>query len=445
MAEFNGKNDTALSSENVITVEKLSKAYTIWSSPVARLHGPMLGRIGQLPFLPSSARQFCKRLSHESFRNFYALSDVSFHVRKGESVGIIGLNGSGKSTLLQIIAGTLEPTDGAVEVNGRVAALLELGSGFNPEFTGRENVILNATILGLRPAEIEARFPAIADFAEIGDFMDQPVKTYSSGMQVRLAYSVATAMVPDILIVDEALSVGDAYFQHKCFAQMRKFREQGTTLLFVSHDPGAVKSLCDRAVLLDAGVVVRDDTADTALDYYNAIIAKQAAEHALRETEELTGRAATRFGTNTATIRTVELLDRGNPVRAVRVGAPVVFRVRLKANEPLADLTVGILLRDRIGNDVFGTNTHHMGLRLKAAAGQAMVVDFEAPALNLGVGHYSVSVALHSGAAHAENNYDWWDRALVFQVVPGSQPSFIGTCCLPVTVNWREDPSSVEV
>lgn len=438
MGEFNWKNDTTLSSETVIEVEKLSKVYTIWSSPVARLHGPLLGRVGQLPFLPSGARQFFKRLSHESFRNFYALNNVSFKVRKGESVGIIGLNGSGKSTLLQIIAGTLEPTDGAVQVNGRVAALLELGSGFNPEFTGRENVILNATILGLRPAEIEEKFPIIENFAEIGDFMDQPVKTYSSGMQVRLSYSVATAMVPDVLIVDEALSVGDAYFQHKCFAQMRKFRERGTTLLFVSHDPAAVKSLCDRAVLLDAGVVVRDDTADAALDYYNAIIAKQAAEHMIRESEAMTGRTVTRFGTHAATIQSVELFDRDNPVRAVRVGAPVVFRVRLKANEPIADLTVGVLLRDRLGNDVFGTNTHHMGLDIEIAAGNAIAVDFEVPALNLGVGHYSVTVALHSGAAHVENNFDWWDRALVFQVVPGSQPHFIGCCWLPVAIQCHK-------
>ncbi|MGA2138721.1 MAG: ABC transporter ATP-binding protein, partial [Verrucomicrobiia bacterium] len=191
-----------MSNEPAIKVENLSKAYTIWESPAARLHGPILGQIGQVPFLPSGTRKLCMRLSHEAFKYFFALRGVSFEVRRGESVGIIGLNGSGKSTLLQIIAGTLEPTEGRVKVTGRVAALLELGSGFNAEFTGRENVYLYASILGLSRSEIESRFQSIADFAEIGEFIEQPVKTYSSGMQMRLAYSVITAVSPDILIVD---------------------------------------------------------------------------------------------------------------------------------------------------------------------------------------------------------------------------------------------------
>jgi len=431
------KRERILSSEAVIKVEKLSKAYTIWASPAARLHGPVFGQVGQWPFLPAATRQLCRRLSHESFKNFYALSDVSFEVQKGESVGIIGLNGSGKSTLLQILAGTLEPTEGAVEVNGRVAALLELGSGFNPEFTGRENVILNATILGLKPAEIEERFPKIAEFADIGEFIEQPVKTYSSGMVVRLAFAVLTQVEPDILIIDEALAVGDVYFQHKCFAQIRRFREQGTTLLFVSHDPGAVKSLCNRAILLDAGSSLRDDTPDAVLDYYNAVIAKQEADYAIQQTEADFGKKATRSGNKKASVTSVDLLANGKSVHVLAVGSKATFRIGVTASQPLEQLTVGIMLRDRLGNDVFGTNTHHMGLRLKAEPTRSLTVDFDVLALNLGVGHYSVSVALHSGAAHAENSYDWWDRALVFQVVHGSMPSFVGLCCLPVEVKWR--------
>ena len=348
-------------------------------------------------------------------------------------MGIIGLNGSGKSTLLQIIARTLQPTKGNVQVSGRVAALLELGSGFNPEFTGRENAFLYASILGLTAREIEARIGKIADFAEIGEFIDQPIKTYSSGMQVRLAYSVVTAIVPDILIIDEALSVGDAYFQHKCFAQIRRFREEGTTLLFVSHDPGTIKSLCNRAILLDSGVVIRDDTPEAVLDYYNAIIAKQQADHVIRQSETLGGRKVTRSGNSKAAIVSVELLEDNKEVRAVAVGSAVTLRVCAVANESLPELTVGFLLRDRIGNDIFGTNTYHLKVPLSVKAGQAFAVNFEMPSLRLGVGHYSVSVALHTHDTHVQNNFDWWDQALVLQVIPGKHPQFIGTCHLTVT------------
>src|ERR1039457_302029 len=257
-----------MSAEAAIRVENISKSYAIWSSPAARLHGPMLGQLGQIPFLPAAARDFCKRISHQSFKNFFALQEISFEVRKGESIGIVGRNGAGKSTLLQIIVGTLQTTTGSVMVNGRIAALLELGSGFNLEFTGRENVYLNATILGLTKAEIDEKFDDIAAFADIGEFIEQPVKTYSSGMLVRLAFAVQVQIQPDILIVDEALAVGGSLVPKRRLQQMEKLIANGTTLLFVSHDQEAVRTLTSRAILLKEGrMKSHGNSADVILDY----------------------------------------------------------------------------------------------------------------------------------------------------------------------------------
>jgi lipopolysaccharide transport system ATP-binding protein len=226
-----------------IRVQNLSKCYQIYDNPRDRLKQFVL---------PNLRRMLGKTPAHY-FSEFWALKDVSFEVKKGETVGIIGRNGSGKSTLLQIICGTLNPTSGSIQTHGRIAALLELGSGFNPEFTGRENVYLNAAVLGLSEKEVDGRFDNIAAFADIGQFMDQPVKTYSSGMAVRLAFSVAINVDPEILVVDEALSVGDELFQRKCFSRIETIRANGATILFVSHAGGTVVELCDRAVLIDAG------------------------------------------------------------------------------------------------------------------------------------------------------------------------------------------------
>jgi len=239
-----------MSDDIVISVENISKAYRIWNDPGARLKSPLMSACGGVFPRSSALRHKCEAKAASYYRDFYALRDITFQVRKGESVGIIGRNGSGKSTLLQIIAGTLQPTTGSVRVRGRVAALLELGSGFNPEFTGRENVYLNAAVLGLTRAETDAKFDSIAAFADIGDFLDQPVKTYSSGMMMRLAFAVQTAVEPDILIVDEALSVGDAPFQSRCFARIRTLQDQGCSTLFVSHDIGTVRTFCQQAVWL---------------------------------------------------------------------------------------------------------------------------------------------------------------------------------------------------
>lgn len=256
-----------MSTDPVISVQNVSKAYRIWATPAQRLISPVCAQLGDL--LPGTLGAGLKRQAQAGYRDFFALRDISFEVKRGESVGIIGRNGSGKSTLLQIIAGTLQPTKGEVRVNGRVAALLELGSGFNPEFTGRENVYLNGVVLGLTRREVDARYDEITDFADIGDFIDQPVKIYSSGMMLRLAFAVQTAVEPDVLIIDEALSVGDAPFQAKCFARIRSLQGKGCTILFVSHDVGTVQTFCQQAVWLSQGVAQAQGAAREVCGAYN--------------------------------------------------------------------------------------------------------------------------------------------------------------------------------
>ncbi len=259
----------------MIRVSNLSKTYLIWLTPFSRLFVPLAVRIFRKAFpgyVADLMQKYCQPIQ--------ALIDVEFSVESGDSLGIIGLNGSGKSTLLQIIAGTLQPSQGSVEVVGRVAALLELGSGFDPEFTGRENVFLNASILGLSQQEIAARYDAIVAFADIGDFIDRPVKTYSSGMMVRLAFAVQVHVDPDVLIVDEALSVGDARFQAKALTKIEEILKRGTTLLFVGHDLSAVKSFCNRALLLDKGRVIKSGIPDDVIADYLYMVQKDRIEAA---------------------------------------------------------------------------------------------------------------------------------------------------------------------
>ena len=260
-----------MSDNPVISVQNLGKAYRIWESPSARLTAPLQESLARL--LPGAAGRWLKGGSARSYRDFWALKDVSFELNQGEAFGIVGRNGSGKSTLLQMVAGTLQPTAGSARVKGRVAALLELGSGFNHEFTGRENVYLNASILGLSRPDIDARFDAIAAFADIGDFIEQPVKIYSSGMVVRLAFAVCAHVDADILIVDEALAVGDARFQLKCARTIDRFIENGRTLLFVSHDLNSVKRLCNRAGLLDGGQLHYLGRPNTVANLYSKLTA----------------------------------------------------------------------------------------------------------------------------------------------------------------------------
>ena len=373
----------------------------------------------------------------------WVLKHISFEIARGDAVALIGVNGAGKSTLLKLIAGTSAPTEGVVEINGRLTALLELGMGFHPDFTGRENARMAARLSGIPDNEVEALIAAAEDFAEIGDYFDQPLRVYSSGMQVRLAFSVATAVRPDILIVDEALSVGDTYFQHKSFDRIRRFLAQGTTLLFVSHSPAAIKSICQRALLLDQGSIVMDGEPEQVLDYYNAIIARSHADYEIKSLTSEDGARGLRSGTGEATIERVELIVDGASVHALYSGQAAQLKVHARSRDALEQLTVGILIRDRFGNDVFGTNTMLLGETLPRRAGEAFCAEFCFASLPLGKGSYSITVALHSQEHHIADNYDWWDRALVFEVVADSA-SGVGVCHFPIQLRWHNDEDSDE-
>ncbi|WP_342116630.1 ABC transporter ATP-binding protein [Pseudoduganella sp. OTU4001] len=357
----------------------------------------------------------------------WILQDISFTVQPGQAVGLIGINGAGKSTLLKLITGTTQPTTGAVHLHGRVAALLELGMGFHPDFTGRQNVYMSGQLLGMSVEEITRLMPQIEAFAEIGDYMDQPVRVYSSGMQMRVAFSVATAVRPDILIVDEALSVGDTYFQHKSFDRIRQFRREGTTLLLVSHDKQAIQSVCDSAILLDGGRLARQGAPEEIMDYYNAMIAdKENSMLQLNARDD--GKLQVVSGTGEATVADIALLDAdGNRVEVIDVGQDVTLQVTVAAKAEIPRMVLGYMIKDRLGQAMFGTNTHLKELPLHdVQPGENITFRFRFDA-NLGAGTYSVATAIVSTETHLVNNYEWRDLALVFTVVNMRRPYFEGS------------------
>ncbi len=331
-----------------VSVESVSKQYRIYDRPADRL------------------KETLTRGRWKAHREFWALKDISFNVEAGTTTGIVGPNGSGKSTLLQIITGTLEPTHGSVSIEGRVAALLELGAGFNPEFTGIENIFMNASLMGFSGSETENLLPEIASFAEIGDFIYQPLKTYSSGMYVRLAFAAAIAVAPQILIIDEALAVGDAVFQHRCMRRIKEMQENGTTILFVSHDPASVRALCNRAILLNQGEKIAEGSPPDVLNRYQKIImARQQAYEASAKPAEATAHEFSerkvaplsyvyRHGDRSAEVLQVELLDGAlRPIELVETGEPLVVRIVYVAHDDLDDVVCGFLIRNRHGIHVY--------------------------------------------------------------------------------------------
>jgi len=393
-----------------LCVERVSKQYRIYERPVDRL------------------KETLTRGRWKTHREFWALRDVSFEVEQGTSFGIIGPNGGGKSTLLQIIAGTLEPTHGSVWHTGRIAALLELGAGFNPEFTGIENVFMSASLMGFSRAETESMMPEIERFAEIGDFIYQPVKTYSSGMYLRLAFATAINSMPQILIVDEALAVGDAVFQHRCMRRLREMQESGITILFVSHDPSAVRALCSRAVLLHSGSMEAIGKPTDVLNRYQKLImaredAYEAGQPATEEAidalaEDESARAVTgvyRHGDRSAEILRVELLNAAHhPIELVESGEAVSIRLRVRFNTEAEAPVCGFLLRNRHGIHLYGTNTELQQADFgPVQQGQVYEITF---AFNcwLAPDTYSVTVAIHSRDGVS---FDWRDGVLFFRVM----------------------------
>ncbi len=403
----------------VIQVQHLSKKYQIYDRPWDKL------------------REILHLSRKPLHREFWALADISFEVEPGQTLGIIGQNGSGKSTLLQVLAGIMRQTRGDCHVTGKVSALLELGSGFNPEFTGRENVFMNGAILGFDTRQMEERIDAIARFAEIGDFMDQPVKTYSSGMFMRLAFAVAVNVDPDILLVDEALAVGDLIFQHRCMHRMNQLRNTGKTIVLVTHDLGAITKFCDRALLLDGGRLVEDDKPDRVVQKYRALMFERERRYGGFERGDA-GRGESevrlafqdmpvvrtipnidhRFGSGEATLLGVELLNaQGKPTREAFGGETVVIRISARFDQDLASPIIGYTLRDRMGVELAACNTSYAGRTLRPAGkGQIFTSDFQVLLPHLAPGSYSISPAVAKGDVLRHDMCDWIDNALVFSV-----------------------------
>lgn len=360
----------------------------------------------------------------------WVLQDISFHVRPGEAVGVIGINGAGKSTLLKMITGTTQPTTGRIKVSGSIAALLELGMGFHPEFTGRQNIFMAGQLLGLTVDELNRLMPEIEEFAEIGDYIDQQVRTYSSGMQMRLAFSVATARRPDVLIVDEALSVGDAYFQHKSSDRIREFRKAGTTLLIVSHSRDAIQSMCDRAILLDRGRMALEGTPEEVMDFYSAMLAERALD-TIRQERLPGGKVRTISGTNEAEVIDIALINaKGQRIELLDVGMAVTLEIRVAINADIPRLVLGFLIKDRLGQAIYGINTHRIHQALENLRSGDEVVFRYAFSANIGKGNYSIATSLSRFDSHIDTNYEWRDFALIFHVVNTRKPDFVGSASL---------------
>ena len=375
-------------------------------------------------------------IKHKAIQENYTLKNISFSIKEGEAIGIIGQNGAGKSTLLKIITGTLQATKGEINTNGKISAILELGMGFHPDLSGRQNAYHSAGLMGYTSKQIDAVISDIEDFAEIGEYFDYPVRTYSSGMQMRVAFAVATAYRPNILIIDEALSVGDSYFQHKSFDKIKKFKEQGTSLLFVSHDKASILALCDRAILIDKGELLKEGNPEEITDYYNALIA-QKENSAVKQQNTNSNKLQTISGTGEATIEKVALYNQeGELIDVVGVGDLVDLKVDVKINKDISSLVLGYAIKDRLGQTMYGTNTWHTKQIIdfpKENDKYQFTLTFPA---NLGVGTYSIVIALTNSDTHLNENYEWRDLALIFDVVNLNKTYFVGSTWNEPKIKW---------
>ena len=398
---------------STLSVRSLNKNYKIFPSKWSRLISLLL------PFV-------------KGYEEKSVLKNINFELLAGESVGIVGVNGAGKSTLLKVISGITTPTSGEVSVSGRIAALLELGMGFHPDFTGRQNIFMAGQLLGHSVDLLNKLMPKIEAFAEIGSYIDQPVRTYSSGMQVRLAFSLATAVRPDVLIVDEALSVGDAYFQHKSFDRIREFSSLGTTLLIVSHNHSAIQAVCDRVILISDGEIIKEGKPDIVLDFYSALLAERQQE-LISQKVLSDGSVQTVSGSGEVEVGSVELLNAaGTSVSVVEVSTLVRLVVKVRVTKDVPRLVLGFLIKDTLGQPVFGINTHRTKQAVEdLSIGELYSFEFSFQA-KLGKGNYSISISASEHDSHLEKNYHWIDRALIFSVINTTIVDSVGVAVLDV-------------
>jgi lipopolysaccharide transport system ATP-binding protein len=394
----------------MIRVHQLSKRFKLFDTPKDRL---------------------LEAITHKPrHREHSALDSISFDVQPGEVLGVLGRNGAGKSTLLKLLNGVLLPDSGEIEIDGRITGLLELGTGFNPELSGLKNIYSNGIMLGMSREELAEKEQDIIDFSELGDYINAPLKTYSSGMTMRLGFSIAIHANPACFLVDEALSVGDGYFQQKCMKRIREFKQNGGSILFVSHDLNAVKILCDRALVLEDGKVVFDGESDLAVNYYNRIMSNQAEEEESRYQD----REHLAYGTGEVVVTSGKAVGTDSESQTLSSGESLRISIDVKAKESLADVTLGMMIRDRFGQDVFGINTHQMQYPLAFESGDERTISLELPA-NIAPGKYTVTLALHSQDHHLDDCYWWCDSYLQFEVAGFRNSVFGGVCYLPVEIN----------
>lgn len=399
----------------MIHVEKVSKKFKLYRSPADRL------------------KEIIFRRSFHA--DFQSLNDVSLHVNDGETLGIIGPNGAGKSTLLKVLSGIIIPDSGTVNISGKVTGLLELGTGFNPEMTGRQNIYMNGLLIGMTKEEIDQRIQNIIDFTELGSFIENQIKTYSSGMVMRLAFAVAYHAEPSCFLVDEALSVGDAHFQQKCMKAIKEFKEKGGSIIFVSHDLNAVKMLCDKAILLSKGKTLDEGNPEQVVNTYNFLLAQQEDENIPRKMlEEKTEK--TDYGTMEIKITHVTVVGKYSRSSVVSAGEETTISVFFTSHIKMEDITVGIAIRDKYGQDIFGTNTYHNNVKIECKYGCSYTCDFVMD-MNIGPGKYTVTAAIHTDDNHIDSCFNWMDRVIDFEVAGIMGSLFNGIAYLKPSIYIR--------
>lgn len=389
----------------VLEVKNITKIYKIYKSNFDRLK-----------------EVFTKKIYH---KEFISNKNISFDLYEGETLGIIGVNGAGKSTILKIIAGVIEPSSGEILRHGRVTALLELGTGFNHDMTGHDNIYLNGTLVGMSNQEIDLKIKEIIAFSELGDYIYEPIKTYSSGMSMRLAFSIAIFSEPNILIVDEALSVGDAHFSAKCTRALKQRKEQNMSIIYVSHDLNSLKLLCDRVILLNHGGVVEEGNPETVMNSYYFLISKLNDEAQEIKVNDLVENS---YGSFEIKIEKVLIYGEKSKTNIISSGEKSTIEVHLSSFEKFDNITIGIHIRDKFGQDIYGTNTYYQKINISLEAG-VYICKFEMP-INIGVGKYSLGCAVHVGEYHTEKCFHWLDFAAEFEVAGVEGNIFIGLCRL---------------